>query len=61
MEYRDYKIANDGTYGYKEIKSWGKGSVHLTLRGVYTSYKVAMAAIDFYEDNVRVAKGGKAD
>lgn len=59
-EYKDYLIVPDGTYGYKEIKPVGKGSVHLSLRGKYTTEAVAKRAIDFHVES-KVVKGGKAD
>ena len=60
VEYKDYLIVPDGTFGYKEIKCVGKGSVHLSLRGKYTTETVAKRAIDFHTDN-KVVKGGKTD
>lgn len=60
-EYRDHLIAGDNTYGYKEIRPVGKGSVHLSLRGKYTTESAARKAIDFYVDQVKVTKGAKAD
>lgn len=45
-EYNGYKIVGDGTYGYKEIKQLGRGAIHLSLRGKYTTEKVARQAID---------------
>lgn len=45
-EYNGYKIVSDGTYGYKEIKNAGRGSIHLSLRGKFTTEKVARQAID---------------
>lgn len=45
-EYNGYKIVSDGTYGYKEIKPAGRGSIHLSLRGKFTTEKVARQAID---------------
>ena len=61
QEYRGYLIVGDGTYGYKEIKPAGKGSVHLSLRGAYTTAHFAIKAIDQYEDSIKVTKGGKTD
>lgn len=46
MEYKDFKIVGDKTFGMVEIKPVGKGSVPLTLRGSYTSPRLAMIAID---------------
>ena len=54
-------IVGDGTYGYKEIKPVGKGSVHLTLRGKFTTEAVARRAIDTYLDQIKVNKGAKTD
>lgn len=51
MEYRGYSIENIGTFAMKEIKTIGRGSVHMSLRGNYTDSKTAMKAIDFYEDS----------
>ena len=51
MEYRNYLIEDIGTFAMKEIKAVGRGSVHKSLRGNYTSTKEAIKAIDFYEDN----------
>jgi hypothetical protein len=61
LEYRGYLIVGDGTYGYKEIKPAGKGSVHLSLRGAYTTAVFAKKAIDMYEDSLKVTKGAKTD
>ena len=60
-EYRDHLIVGDKTYGYKEIKPVGKGSVHLTLRGKYTNSSHARRAIDNYLDTIKVVKGDKID
>jgi hypothetical protein len=60
-EYRGYLIVGDGTFGYKQIKPVGKGSVHLSLRGDYTTAAFARKAIDYYEDVEKVTKGGKTD
>jgi hypothetical protein len=60
IEHRGYQIVGDGTYGYKEIKAMGKGSVHLSLRGAYTTSFMAKRAIDLHEDS-KVVKGGKTD
>lgn len=61
IEYKEYMIVGDGTFGYKEIKPVGKGSVHLSLRGKYTNSQQAMKAIDFYVSNSKGDKGGKTD
>ncbi|MNR61787.1 hypothetical protein D3C85_1836310 [compost metagenome] len=41
-------IASDGSYGMKEIKPIGKGSVPLNLRGSFTSVSLAQKAVDQY-------------
>lgn len=48
MEYNGFNIVGDGTFGYKHIKPTGKGSVALSLRGVYTTAYEAQRAIDAY-------------
>lgn len=48
MEYNGYSIEHDGTFGYKEIKPIGKGSVPKELRGKYTTAVTAKQAIDAY-------------
>lgn len=45
-EYKGYNIVSDGTYGFKEIKAIGKGSVHKELRGKFTHGSGAMKHID---------------
>lgn len=45
-EYKGFNIEGDGTYGYKNIKSIGKGSIPMELRGVWTSETYARRAID---------------
>lgn len=60
LEYRGHLIVGDGTYGYKQIKPVGKGSVHLSLRGEYTTSLMARRAIDYHIDYVKEEKGGKA-
>lgn len=59
-EYKGYQILSDGVYGYKEIKVVGKGSVHLSLRGKYTTEATARRAIDSHVAE-KVDKGGKTD
>lgn len=46
MDYNGFKIVGDGTYGYKEVKQIGRGAVPLSLRGKFTTEKVARQAID---------------
>lgn len=59
LEYKGYQIVGDGTFGNYLIKQSGKGSVHLSLRGTYTSTGVAKRSIDQHESS-KVAKGGKS-
>lgn len=59
-EYNGYNIVSDGTYGYKEIKSLGRGALPLTLRGKFTSERVARQAID-YHLATKVTKDDKTD
>lgn len=51
IEYRGYNITSDGTYLMRKIEAIGRGSVHLSLRGLFTNEKSARKSIDFYEDN----------
>jgi len=60
LEYNGYYIENDGTYGQKLIKPVGKGSVHLSLRGSYTTVAFAKRAIDVYL-STKVEANGKID
>ena len=48
MDYKGYKIQNDGSYNMYTIKPNGKGSVPKELRGRYTDYGSAQKAIDAY-------------
>ena len=49
-EHRGYKIVTDNDYLMKKIEAIGRGSVHLSLRGLYTTEKYAKNAIDVYEN-----------
>lgn len=60
IEYKGYLIEADGTFGQKSIKPVGKGSVHMSLRGSYTSVPFAQRAIDLYLSQ-KVESNGKAD
>lgn len=46
VEYNGYQIDTDGTYGMKMIKTIGRGSLPLELRGVFTNTYMAKKAID---------------
>ena len=50
MEYKGFRIEGDKTFGYLKIKPLGKGSVPLSLRGDYTTIKIAQQAIDRYSE-----------
>lgn len=58
MEYLKYNIDNHNQYAMKVIKIQGKGSVHASLRGLYTDTASAIKAIDFYETHIASKKGG---
>ncbi len=47
-EYKGYSVQNNN-FCNKVIKPIGKGSVPLELRGLYTSFAAASAAIDAQE------------
>lgn len=56
-EYKGYSIENDGTFGMKEIRPIGKGSVPIVLRGSFTKTSLAQKAIDKYlEENPEKVK-----
>ncbi len=46
LEYGGYKIAHDGSFGMYTIKPLTRGSTPKELKGRYTSYGAAKAAID---------------
>jgi hypothetical protein len=50
MEYKGYSVEGDNTFGYHKVRAVGKGSVHLVLRGSYTTPTEAMLAIDRFLD-----------
>ena len=49
MEYRNYKLEREPNYFMVEVKAIGRGSVHMSLRGYYQTFKDAMKAVDYYE------------
>ena len=62
MEYKEFLIVSDGTFGYKNIKPKGKGSVNKALRGDFTDANHAKVAIDQFlttkgKANVKKTKG----
>lgn len=54
LDYKGYAIVNDLASPLKRVEAIGRGSVHLSLRGYYTSLKEAMKAIDLF----LIQKGG---
>ena len=46
MEYNGYNIEGDGSFGMKSIKTIGRGSLPLELRGFFLSDRDARRAID---------------
>lgn len=60
LEHRGYHINTDPTYPtMKKVEAIGRGSVHLSLRGLFTSLKIAKDTIDAYEDKKEVVEDGK--
>lgn len=60
VEHNGYKIVGDGTYGFKEVRSIGRGALPNSLRGQFTTEKSARQAIDFHVAS-KVTKDDKAD
>lgn len=58
MEYKGYSIEGDNTFGYSKIRPIGKGSVHLALRGAYTTKIQACLAIDRFLDSQKEETDG---
>ena len=46
MEYNGYNIEGDGSFGMKIIKTVGRGSLPLELRGAFLSVRDVCRAID---------------
>lgn len=46
IEYGNYRIVPDGTFGMYTIKQISRGATPKELKGRYTSYGAAKAAID---------------
>ena len=59
MQYEGYTIVGDKTFGYKNIKPIGKGSVPLELRGSYTNDNFAKKSIDTYLSSKKAVINGK--
>ena len=56
MEYRGYNIVTDSNM-MKKIEAIGRGSVHLSLRGHYTTERYAMKQIDVHENQKEGVNG----
>ena len=59
-EYKGYQIQPHGSFNLKVIKAIGKGSVHLTLRGMYTNSREAELAIDIFVEGQSNGKTKKS-
>jgi len=57
MEYRGYNIVADETARMKKVEAIGRGSVHLSLRGLFTSEKMAKHAINIHENGKEEVNG----
>lgn len=51
MEYKGYKIARQANMMGYEISHVGRGSLHNSLKGVFTSVEIAKMFIDSYKPN----------
>ena len=60
VEYKDYRIISDGTFGMYHIKQLGSGAVPSELSGAYTSPSSAKVAIDAYKPKRGVKKDAEA-
>ena len=60
MEYKNYRIVGDGTYGMYELQTIGRGSLPKSLRGSYSTPKQAQIAIDMVVAE-KADKDGKSE
>jgi len=61
MEHKGYNISA-ASFGLYEVKPVGRGSVHKSLRGKYTTPTSAQYAIDSFENSkVKGVKGGQTE
>ncbi len=60
LEYNGYKITSGPDARLKKVEAIGRGSVHLSLRGFYTSVREAQKAIDLYL-NKKEAESGETN
>lgn len=58
MEYKGFKIVNDGTFGMWLVKAIGRGSVPKELRGSYTTAVLAQKSIDVHTETKGKSNGG---
>lgn len=56
MEYKEFKIESDGTFGYLKIKQKSSGTLPTDFKGSFTSHKSAKKAIDTYTSKKRSKK-----
>lgn len=61
MEYGNYKIVHDGTFGMYTIKPLGRGSTPKELKGRFTNYGSAKSAIDASNKMKKGKADGEAD
>jgi hypothetical protein len=59
VEYNGYNIDTDGAYGMKIIKTIGRGSLPLELRGTFTNTYMAKKAIDISLATKKENKNGE--
>jgi hypothetical protein len=59
MEYKGYNIKEKGGFGFRSIHTIGPGTLPQALRGMFTNIKLAMHAIDSYENAKGVKGNGK--
>lgn len=60
MEYGNYRIEHDGTFGLYTIKPLTRGSTPKELKGRYTTYGAAKAAIDASNKSRKGKSNGEA-
>tara|TARA_R100000687_G_C6440413_1_gene160226 strand:- start:275 stop:487 length:213 start_codon:yes stop_codon:yes gene_type:complete len=61
IEHGGYKIVHDGSFGMYTIKPLSRGSTPKELKGRYTSYGAAKAAIDASNKGRKGKTNGEAE
>lgn len=61
VEYKEYRIIADGTFGMYNIKQLGSGAVPKELTGSFTTPHQAKVAIDAYKPKRGVKKDAKTE